>query len=109
MAKTVLINAYRRFFITGAASTGAATAAINEAYQAVLSAHQSDATEGVVITSGNFEGGGATAQYVIRPKDREEIMEVFELLLNEIQATADGEVLPSGPNHMDFSHRIVGT
>lgn len=101
MAKTVLVDAYRRFFSD--------KAAIEAAYQKVLEAHQSDATDGVVITSGSFEGGGATGQYVVRPRDREELMEVFEILLKEKEAEENNEVPTTGPTHTDFSRRIVET
>lgn len=97
MADSVLCNALRRFFPT--------VAEVEEVYKKAWAAYSERATE-VVITSANFVDGSTTGQIGGDPK---ELMMACEHVLQEMAAEAEGADLASGPVHVDFSQRIVGT
>lgn len=96
MADMRFVAALRRFF---------KPAEIEAAYKAALDAYVERNTE-VVVTSASFEGGASNGQLTGDPAM---IMEACELVLAELEAAENNEVLPSGANHLDFSNRIVGT
>lgn len=97
MADSVLIDALKEFFPT--------IDEVRVVYKKAWDAYSERATE-VVITSANFVEGSSSGQIAGDPR---ELMMACKAVLAEMRAEEEGEVLATGPTHVDFSKRIVET
>jgi hypothetical protein len=78
---------------------------IRTAYRAAFVSYQNRSTE-VTITAASFADGNSSGQIAGDPK---ELMEACQIAIDQIEAAASTDIVPTGPYHVDFSRQYTRT